>query len=100
MGQFLRILGQLLEDIGYTCEARQLGDEHRAAHTQEEEENTSVMQRTVSTSRPTTDVQMKGEADTPAPSRTQPEPTSRGLREEVLSAEDLAIVDTFEDDET
>ena len=94
------ILGHMLEDVGYTCEARQLGEEHAATHTQEEEKNTSLMQRTVSASRPPTNEPVERETDMTAPSNARSEPPSRGLRGEDLSVADRAIMDACENDET
>ena len=52
MGQFLRILGHMLEDIGYICEAMTMsvGEVEASSHTREEEDNNSLMQRTMQAS--------------------------------------------------
>ena len=56
IGQFLRIVGHLLEDVGYTCELRghNMGEEDTTRATREEGEDSTFMQTSSSARRKST----------------------------------------------
>ena len=89
VGQFLRIPGHMLEDIGYTFEAMSVGEVEASSHTREEEDNYSLMQRTMQASPGETSGEVEGDA--PTTSNACPTASSTGLREEDLTVEDRIL---------
>ena len=99
VGQFLRILGHLLEDVGYTCEAMPAGGGNDVTHTREEEaDNSYLMQRHLDPNQPSSSGSLAG-GSSPAGGRVTATRHAI-LREEDLSAEDRTIMEACENDET
>ena len=99
VGQFLRILGHLLGDVGYTCEAMLAGGGSDTVHTREPEgDNSYLMQRPFDPNQPSSSTLPARERPPSgsAASATQHAP----LGEEDLSPEGRAIMEACEKDGT
>ena len=99
LGQFLRVVGHLLEDVGFLCELQGQSAEgicgSETTGEAEEGRESAMMQTTDSTRR------RVGERASTAIESPGSHPTERrGTRQEELSAEDIAIMFACERDET
>ena len=99
LGQFLRITGHLLEEVGYLCELRDYNDgvdDHARPQEAEEGEEEMAMMQTSNSRRRTNERRRPSSSPGPQDDRTEHRPR----REEELSQEEVAIMLACEADET